>query len=96
MQYYATSSGLLSASAAIQAQGGYIHAITLIPAAAASTLTVYDNASAASGTVVAATTAVATGASTTVSFHWPVPANAGIYASVTGTGATFIIHYSLQ
>jgi len=49
---------------------------------AAGTVTIYDNASAASGTILAVGKA-----GDTVVFNNPVVANNGIYVSMTGTGA---------
>lgn len=95
MEYYVTSSDLQTASAVIAATGALVHGITLIPAAAASTLTVYDNASAASGTVIEKAVAPASGASVHVSFDQPRCANTGIYAAISGAAAAYIIHYSL-
>lgn len=97
MSYNITSSGLQTADAVILATGGFVHAVTLIPAAADCSVVIYDNASSASGTVVAKVTlftALAQG-STTITFQKPVCANAGIYADVAGTGANYIVHYSV-
>jgi hypothetical protein len=93
--YYITSSGLRTADAAILARGGLVHAVTIIPAAAASSVAIYDNASAGSGTVLAQVNAVANGESVTVEFSNPIAANLGIYADVTGASASYIVHYSI-
>lgn len=90
-----TSSGLKTDDAAIAAQGAYVHAVTIIPAAAASAVILYDNTAAASGTVLAKAQAVANGESVHIHFDCPVAANTGIYADVSGTDAAYIVYYSL-
>jgi len=56
-------------------------------------LVVYDNASAASGKVLAKATTRASDVQNHIIFTMPVVAENGIYASVTGTGASYIIYY---
>lgn len=91
-----TSSDLKSADAAISAAPCYLHAITLIPAAADCAVVLYDNASAASGTVLAKLSIVVTTAdgSNNMVFNNPVYCAKGIYADVSGTGANYIVHFS--
>ncbi len=89
-----TSSGLKSSSAVISARPCAIHAVTVVDAAAAATVIVYDNASGASGTVVAQVNATVNASSNIVMFSHPVECLAGAYAAVTGTSAGYIIHYS--
>ncbi len=88
-----TSSGLKSSSTAICAAPGLLVGITLIQAAAAATLIIYDNASAASGTVLAQLNTTINTDSKTITFDMPVFASQGIYAAVTGTSAGYIVHY---
>ncbi len=89
-----TSSGLLAASAVIYARPCAIHAVTVVDAAAAVTLIVYDNASAASGTVVMQVNATVNATTNSVTFSHPIECNKGAYAAVTGSGAGYIVHYS--
>lgn len=88
------SSGLQTADAVIQTGRNRINAITLLgDGTNAASLIVYDNASAASGTVLAKITALATERFTHVIFENPVVAEDGIYADVTGTGAEYIVYF---
>lgn len=62
--------------------------LMLHPGSAASTITVYDNASAGSGTILAFLQGVANGATVLFPFDGSPPrANNGITCVVTGTGA---------
>ena len=58
----------------------------------AATLTLYDNNSAASGTVVFK--AVVAGSVNSAYFPFPNPlrTNAGLYAAVSGTGASYVLY----
>ena len=88
------SSGLKQADAVIQTGRNRINAITLLGNGTdAATLIVYDNASGASGLVLAKVTPLATDKFTHIIFENPVVAENGIYADVTGTGAEYIIYY---
>lgn len=93
----ATSSGLKSADAAISTISGRLLGLYLIADGTnAATLTVYDNASAASGTVLCKISIPA--GQTYNDSHLPgegVVVNNGIYADVSGTGAQYIVHYSI-
>ncbi len=89
-----TTSGLLSASAAIALQPGQLFSAELYSATAA-TLTIYDNASAASGLVLAQVVIPAGAAMGQLVFNHGIVANQGIYASLTGAGASFVVHYIL-
>lgn len=95
MDYYVTSSGLLSADAVIMARGGFIHALTIIPAAADCSVAIYDNAASAAGTIRVKISALANGQSNHINFAWPIPMNIGAFADVSGTGANYIVFYSL-
>ncbi len=89
----ATSSGSKSADAAILTQPGRLLCIDLNPPAASdATLVIYDNASAASGTVLMTVTATAGQGS--VHIETDRICNNGIYVDVTGT-TTYVIGYSV-
>lgn len=94
--FMVTSSDLKSADAAISAIGGYLHGVYLISDASnACSVIIYDNKSAASGTVLAKLSIPAsTTAPQFITFNNPVSANNGIYADVSGTGANYIVYYS--
>lgn len=88
------SSGLKTSDASIATGKNRINAITLLgDGTNAASLIVYDNASAASGLVLAKVTALATARLTHIIFENPVYAENGIYADVTGTGAEYIVYY---
>lgn len=88
------SSGLKTADAVIQTGRNRVNAITLLgDGTNAASIIVYDNASAASGVVLAKVTALAATRFTHVLFENPVVAEDGIYADVAGTGAEYIIYY---
>lgn len=90
----ATSSGQLAVgTTAVCAAPASLQSIILSPAAAASTVTVYDNASAASGTILAVLTCPASVASVICNFTVPVYCKLGITAVVAGTGATAYITF---
>ena len=94
MKSSSRSSGLKNADAAISAGRNRINAITLLgDGTNAASLIVYDNASEASGTVLAKVTQLATARLTHIIFENPVFAENGIYADVTGTGAEYIVYY---
>lgn len=91
-----TSSGTLAvATTVIQAQPAAVCSLSLTPAAAASTLTVYDNATAGSGRVLAQLSAVANGATVEMTFNYPPQGLTGLTAVVTGAAATGLVHYVL-
>lgn len=88
------SSGLRAASAAIANGRNRINAVTLITDGInTASLLIYDNASAASGTVVVKVTAAAAQNTVHLVFENPVVVENGIYADVTGTGAGYIVFY---
>lgn len=93
-----TGSGRRTADAAVLATGGYLHGIMLEnDGTNASSVIIYDNASAASGTVLAKVMLPASSAVLTqyVVFNNPVSVLNGIYVDVTGTGAAYIAYYSI-
>lgn len=91
----ANSSGLKTANAAIATRNCRLLGVTLIPAAAASSVVIYDNTSAASGTVLAKLGAVANGESVQIWFEDGVEALNGLYAVISGASAEYIVHYAL-
>lgn len=88
-----TSSGLKTADAVIATGKNRINAVTLIGGSTASSVILYDNASAASGTVLAKATQPTSGVTTHIIFDNPIMAHAGIYADVTGTSAEYIVYF---
>jgi hypothetical protein len=91
----ALSSGLKSADAAILAQSGELHGLTVLADGTnPATVVLYDNASAASGTVLAKIIVDATATSEVWTPVAPIECVNGIYADVSGTGAEFIVHYA--
>jgi len=87
------SSGLKTSDAVIATGRNRINAITLIGGSTPSTVVVYDNASAASGTVLAKATQSTSMAVTHLLFENPVVAEDGIYADVSGSGAEYIVYF---
>lgn len=73
-----------------------ITAIMLHPAAAASTITVYDNATAASGTVAAILTTPASVSTSIIPFDSPINCVNGITCVVTGTGAQAQVYFQRE
>lgn len=92
-----TSSGRKTADAAIVTRPTRLVSVILEgDGTNAASVTLYDNASAASGTVLAKVLLQASGPMYT-QFMIPegVECSNGIYADVAGTGAAYIVHYSL-
>lgn len=90
-----TSSGLKSADAVISAATSTLRGLTVIADGTnEATVILYDNASAASGTVLDKVIVDAGLTHVYVPYHGGVVALNGIYADVTGTGAAYIVHYS--
>lgn len=88
------SSGLKNADAVIATGRNRINAVSLLgDGTNAASVIIYDNASAASGTVLAKVTALATARFTHVIFENPVVAEDGLYADVSGTNAEYIVYY---
>lgn len=94
----ANTSGLKSADAVIMAMPGRLMGcLVLADGTNAATITLYDNASAASGTVLAKYVVDATLTSEAPTLPSEgIICNNGIYADVTGTGAEFIVYYTLS
>lgn len=92
-----TSSGRKTSDTAISAAPSYLHGLILEnDGTNASSVIIYDNASAASGTILAKILlpASSTVLSLPVTFNNPVMANNGIYADVSGTGCAVTVYYS--
>lgn len=87
------SSGLKTSSAVIQTGRNRINAVTLIGGSTASSVIIYDNASAASGTVLAKATQATNLVTTHIIFENPIVAENGLYLSLAGTGAEAILYY---
>jgi hypothetical protein len=87
------SSGVKTESAAIHAGPAVMgHLVVFTDGTNDATVTVFDNATAASGTVLFK--AVVPAADRTGGgLSLQVRANAGLYLQVTGTGATALMHY---
>lgn len=90
-----TSGSLAAGTTTVQAQPAALCYVSLTPAAAVSTVTVYDNKSAGSGTILAQLSAPANASTVEVSFHNPSQGLTGITVVVTGAAATAIVHYVL-
>lgn len=87
------SSDLLSADGVVSNRQCVLHAVTIIPAAADSTLTLYDHASAASGKVLAKVFVKASTASQTIQIPGGCEAVNGIYADIDGASAGFVVYF---
>lgn len=91
-----TSSGLRAADAAIAGMPSQIFGIQVITDGTnAATLTIYDNAAAASGEVLAKISVAGADRSQSVVYEHGIVANNGIYCDVSGTGAEYIVHFIL-
>lgn len=88
---YAESSGLKTSSGAIYVGRARLLGIDIIAAGADTTVVVYDNASAASGTELFKGKVLANAKSETYAVD--VEAENGLYLSISGTGAGAIVRY---
>lgn len=93
-QPYATSTGSLAASAGAQVVSleCTLTKGSVTPAAADAVLTIYDGTSTA-GVVLLAITVKASTATVIETINIPVYANKGLFYTLTGAGATAVIHY---
>ena len=88
------SSDLKSADGIIATGRSRVNAVTLITDGTnAANVILYDNASAASGLVLAKVSAAGAQNTVHVIFENPVITENGIYADVTGTGANYIVYF---
>lgn len=93
---YATSTGDLAVGTTTpQTNPAAITSITLSPAAAISSVTIFDNKSAASGTIIGHLVCPASVSTVTVEFTHPIRALNGLTIVVAGTGATANVGYVL-
>jgi hypothetical protein len=82
----------LTSNGAVRAVRGYYYGYTVTAVTATAAITVYDNASAASGTVIDIIPAT-TAAGTSKSFAAPIPCTNGVYAQFgTATGTVLFLH----
>lgn len=91
-----TSSGSLavSAGAAIYARPAVIMGYSVTPAAADAVLTVYDNATAASGTIVAQMTVKASTSTQVAVLTTGIWCNNGLFYTLTGASATALVSFN--
>ena len=88
-----SSSGLQTTSKLIATGKNRINAISFLgDGTNPGTLNIYDNTS-ASGKIIAKATTKSTDIQNHIIFTFPVLAENGIYAQVTGTGAAYIVYY---
>lgn len=94
MNFSVTSSGLITADGAVYALPCKLWGLSLSPAAAASSIVVYDNASAASGTVLAKLSVAANTQTVNITFNQGVQAQFGLYVDISGASADAVVYYS--
>ncbi len=88
------SSGLLTADKSIYDGRGTLNAITITTDGTnAATLTIYDNASAASGTVLYQGKVAGAALSHDQAWNLAVRCENGLYADISGTGASYIVYF---
>lgn len=90
------TSGAIAASAVVLANRGYLVGVDLYngDGSDAGLVTIYDNATAASGDELAVLGVVdTTGASEHIDFAIPIPCAAGLYAEITGTTKSVVVRY---
>jgi len=88
------SSDLRTADAAIYVGRGTLNAVTVLTDGTnAATLTIYDNASAASGTVLYKSIVAGADLQKADVYNLAIRCVNGLYADISGTGAAYIIHY---
>ena len=80
----------LTATGVVMPQKGSYWGYIVTTALSAAAVTIYDNASAASGTVIDVIPASAA-IGTQKTFTTPVPCSSGIYASFAGTGTVLFL-----
>lgn len=94
--YTITSSGLKTADGVIVNRPCRLHGIMVgADGTNAATVVLHDNASAASGTVVAKAIVDATATHENWHSDVGVECSNGLYLNIDGTGAEVIVHYSL-
>jgi hypothetical protein len=81
----------ITATGAVKASAGKYYGYIVTTALSAAAVTIYDNASAASGTVIDVIPA-STAAGTRGVLAAPVPCTNGMYANVAGTGTVLFLY----
>lgn len=89
-----TSGSLAVGTTVVIAAPALLMSLTLNPGSAASSLTVYDNASAGSGTILASLVGSASGSSIPFALNYPLFVKNGITVVVAGLAATAVLSYS--
>lgn len=90
-----TSSGSIAVgTTVVLAKPGLLWAANLNPGSAACSVTIYDNASAASGNILAQILGVANGASNALPLLSPVFCKNGMTVVVAGTGALAEVYFT--
>lgn len=94
IQEPSTTSGDITADGVVLNKPGRLDScIVIADGTNAASVILYDNASAASGTVLARVSIPATGVYQVFLSEAGIIANKGIYADVTGTGCIVIVHF---
>lgn len=89
------SSGLRTADAAVHTGRGTLNGVLIgTDGTNSATLTIYDNASSATGDVVFKAVVAATNRTKDVIFNVPVRCVNGLYCDIQGTGAEYIVYHS--
>lgn len=83
----------VTSDSVVTASGGYLISVLLTAGSDAATVVLYDNASAASGTILATLKTSAANISAEWSPGQPIAVNNGIYADITGTNAAAYVVY---
>ena len=81
----------LSADGVARAVPGWYYGYIVTTVMSANASTIYDNASAASGTVIDVIPA-SSAAGTQKIFPYPIPVSNGIYVDIGGTGTVLFLH----
>lgn len=92
-----SSSTQLSSSAVVSALPSHLTSVQVsTDGVNAATVTIYDNASAASGQVLAEVKVPGASLSDNIAFNSFLVANKGLYCSISGTGAKAIIGFIIS
>jgi len=88
------SSGLLTASGVVSAYKNYLNGLVAqADGTNVATVIIYDNPSAASGTVIAKVVIPAGSRTQEILFDKAIRADTGLYASISGTGAEATVYF---
>ncbi len=91
------TTGLLTADTAVLAKAGYFYGIEVITNGVDdSTVIVYDNASAATGTVIFKAKVAAASNFGGGIFNIPIEVKNGIYVDITSVSPNFIVYYKVR